>query len=225
MRPLDISVIDKNDDDSSVPRKRGRPKKAQAAAIEAQLLSTAQRLFLTVGYADTSMDAIAAAAGASKTTLYSRYPDKALLFRAVVTQILTQNVPERTDDEQLFGSGSIAEQMMRFGKMFTAGMLTSQASAIDRLIMSESERFPEIALEFHHQAYVRAVKRLAARIDLEGRRGGWPVADATSVATHFLSGLIGWVRREGRIRRLTAEDCAQYVARSVALLNGGRSAW
>lgn len=194
------------------------------AAIERHILSTAQTLFLTEGYADTSMDAIAGSASVSKTTLYSRYPEKALLFRAVVTQILAQNAPG-TDDDQLFGSGSIAEQMMRFGRLFAERMLTPESNAIDRLMISESERFPEIALEFHHQAYLRAVNRLADRIALDGRQGGWPVADPMSVATTFVAGLIGWVRREGRIRRLTPEDCAGYVARSVALLVGGRSAW
>ncbi len=53
----------------------------RAAAKRAQISAAARAVFLERGYAGTSMDAVTAAAGVSKQTLYSYFPSKALLFR------------------------------------------------------------------------------------------------------------------------------------------------
>ena len=66
------------------PRKRGRPTAAVAAAISQAILSAATRLFLAQGYEGTTMEAIAAAAGVPKSTLYKRHGDKMALLRTVV---------------------------------------------------------------------------------------------------------------------------------------------
>ena len=57
---------------------------------KAKILSAATRLFLSEGYGETSIDAIVEKSGGSKATLYSYYPTKADLFRAVVDSIVTK---------------------------------------------------------------------------------------------------------------------------------------
>src|SRR5690349_4791847 len=71
-----MSVIVKRADDPRVMRTR-------AAVVEA-----ARELFLRKGYASTTMEEIAAAAGLTKRTLYNNYPDKETLFRQIVTETL-----------------------------------------------------------------------------------------------------------------------------------------
>lgn len=53
------------------------------------ILTVAGRTFLRQGYADASMDGIAAEVGGSKSTLYRYFPSKAALFAAYVEEIGT----------------------------------------------------------------------------------------------------------------------------------------
>ena len=60
---------------------RGRPK--DSGKREA-ILSAAVELFMSHGFAGTSMDNLAAAAQVSKATLYSHFADKNALYRAII---------------------------------------------------------------------------------------------------------------------------------------------
>ena len=59
----------------------------KSAAKHAAILGGAMQEFLSNGYAATSMDRVAAAAGVSKATVYSHFQDKASLFGALVQQL------------------------------------------------------------------------------------------------------------------------------------------
>ena len=59
----------------------GRPKDM---AKRQAILEAAKILFLSNGYANTSMDAVALEAGVSKLTVYSHFTDKETLFTAAV---------------------------------------------------------------------------------------------------------------------------------------------
>jgi AcrR family transcriptional regulator len=65
----------------SWPRSRRR-----GAALEQALLGAAWDELNTVGYADLTMDGVAARAGTSKTVLYRRWPNRAQLVLAAMRQ-------------------------------------------------------------------------------------------------------------------------------------------
>lgn len=69
----------------------GRPK--DLAKREA-ILEAAKALFLSLGYANTSMDAVAAAAGVSKLTVYSHFTDKQTLFCSAVMATCQIQLPD-----------------------------------------------------------------------------------------------------------------------------------
>src|SRR3546814_11107349 len=54
----------------------GRPTREQARLRHEQLLDEALEQFLDKGFVMTTIDAIAAAVGMTKRTVYTRYPDK-----------------------------------------------------------------------------------------------------------------------------------------------------
>ncbi len=60
----------------------------RAQAKREQIRTHAQRLFLARGFAGTSTDAIAAAAGVSKQTLYAYYPSKEELLADVLRHLI-----------------------------------------------------------------------------------------------------------------------------------------
>ena len=64
-------------------RPRGRPRPEEVADIEDKLLTVALQEFQEQGYGAASVTRIVKTAGMSKTTLYSRYPSKEQLFRAL----------------------------------------------------------------------------------------------------------------------------------------------
>ncbi len=66
------------------PRKRGRPRSEPAHRA---LLEAALREFVARGYEAMSLEAIAAAAGVSKLTLYRRWDSKLALLREVLHEL------------------------------------------------------------------------------------------------------------------------------------------
>ncbi len=70
----------------------GRPKDMEKRAA---ILASAKALFIRNAFAGTSMDAIAAAAGVSKLTVYSHFGDKDNLFREVIRSRIHDLLPEQ----------------------------------------------------------------------------------------------------------------------------------
>lgn len=75
--------------------RRGRPR---SPAHDEAILSATLRLLAEEGYARMSMDAIAAAAGVSKPTIYARYRGKADLATAALRRLRETGAPEPTGD-------------------------------------------------------------------------------------------------------------------------------
>jgi TetR/AcrR family transcriptional repressor of mexJK operon len=66
---------------TSKQRGPGRPK---SLAKRQQIMSCASELLLSLGYSNTSMEAVAKASGVSKQTVYSHFNNKDELFNAVI---------------------------------------------------------------------------------------------------------------------------------------------
>ena len=134
------------------------PEKAQA------ILLGALQVFSTQGYAAASMDRIAAAAGVSKPTVYSYFQDKPGLFVALIRQT-TQRADQILGELQ---SGPVSqlppEQAMR--RLATTVLeefsRNRQLPTMMRLIIGESERFPELAQTFVQEVQKPLLERLKA---------------------------------------------------------------
>src|ERR1700733_10039359 len=78
--------------DSEAKSRAGRPTRDQAAARQLELLDTALDMFLDKGFEQTTMEAVAAAVGMTKRTIYARYDDKAALFLATVQRAIGRSI-------------------------------------------------------------------------------------------------------------------------------------
>ena len=205
-----------------MPR-RGRPTPRQVAAIRRVILSTAKSLFLSQGFAKTSMSEVAATAGISKGTLYSRYPTKAALFEAITA--------DRLDACRMIGrrerqvQGDIAKKMLACALGMLEAMRSPQIQAFDRLILSESAQFPEIAKAYYEKGHRETVAALANELAAVGRTNGDPTEDAEAVAMIFASALLSWVRAEVLVRNVSQEEGRAFCIRLVELFLRGRDAW
>src|SRR4051812_4633149 len=72
------------------PQGPGRPKDMEKRAL---ILDAARTLFAQSSFNGTSMDAVAAAAGVSKLTVYSHFGDKDNLFREVIRAHVQDKLP------------------------------------------------------------------------------------------------------------------------------------
>ncbi len=113
---------------------------------KAKILAAATNLFLSEGYGDTSIDAIVEQSGGSKATLYSYYPTKADLFRAVVDSIVTTHA-----DPELRSLENVRDTLVTFAEYRLSIVFSRNHRALMRLIISERDRFPDIARMYYEQ--------------------------------------------------------------------------
>jgi TetR/AcrR family transcriptional regulator, mexJK operon transcriptional repressor len=124
-------------------RRGGRPSSSEALQLRGRILQVATELFLVEGYGSTSIEAVAARAGISKRTFYHRFADKAALFTAVVHQIVEQIRPPA--EIPLLKGSSLEDILRRLAGIILQAALSPQAMALNRLIVAESMRFPNLA--------------------------------------------------------------------------------
>lgn len=123
-----------------------RPTAAQSIAKREAILAAAQSLFFEYGYGAVSIDAIVKQVGGSKTNIYTYFGGKDGLFKAVVERVCDELLhPLRT----LETDGLTPQEVLtRFGQRYLELVLKPQATALYRLIVAESPRFPELGQIF-----------------------------------------------------------------------------
>ena len=126
------------------------------------ILDVAQRSFLELGYAATTMSSIAATLGGSKGTLWNYFASKELLFAAVVERATSTFQAQVA--QILVPGDDIGESLGRFATRFLERVNAADAIALRRLVMGEAARFPETGRIFHERASGRTRQVLAAYI-------------------------------------------------------------
>ena len=150
------------------------------------ILTIAGRTFLRQGYAEASMDGIAAEVGGSKSTLYRYFPSKAALFAAYVEEVgtLTWAALAAVQVEEK-GTEAVLEDTAR---AYLDLILSPSALAVTRLVMAETGRFPGIGRIFYERGIRRAESQIAAILQRLAERSdvpGWNFLALPGAAAHF----------------------------------------
>jgi AcrR family transcriptional regulator len=127
----------------------GLPMKDRSEKMQA-ILDGALEVFMVQGYAAASMDRIAAAAGVSKSTLYSNFQDKEGLFLALIQDLTAAS------RQQVFALLSQSDLqappqavLHQIATLMLDGFAKNQPLlTLMRLVIGESDRFPEVAKSF-----------------------------------------------------------------------------
>jgi AcrR family transcriptional regulator len=121
--------------------------RSQSEAKGEAILKGAMKEFLANGYAATSMDKIAKAAGVSKATVYSHFGDKESLFNAVIQDLVKDKFqtvmglqqPQSLEQDPKIVLSAMATRMLK-------NTISDRAfQDFIRIIIGESGRFPELA--------------------------------------------------------------------------------
>ncbi|AFZ58890.1 TetR/AcrR family transcriptional regulator [Anabaena cylindrica FACHB-243] len=120
-----------------------------------KILQGAMREFLKQGYAGTSMDRVAEAAGVSKATVYSHFQDKVGLFSALIERLARKQFQSIFGQHPLVGEPFVV--LRSLAKTALEQMMTDpEYLAFERVLIGESVRFPELA-----QVFIRSIAKPA----------------------------------------------------------------
>lgn len=114
------------------------------------ILQGAMQEFLTHGFAGTTMDKVTAAAGVSKTTVYSYFQDKEKLFIALIERLITSHEVDFNKLNSEMFQGEPAKALIDFAthllNQFAKDVSESpEFLGLIRLMIAESGRFPMLA--------------------------------------------------------------------------------
>ncbi|MBE7220383.1 MAG: TetR/AcrR family transcriptional regulator [Caulobacteraceae bacterium] len=194
------------------PVPRGERRRREIAAV-------AEQVFFENGFTDTTMQTIAARAGASKETLYRHFGSKEGLFAEIV------ETRARTFLGGLDGSedwpGSVGEVLRETGLLIMEGLFGQSAISLCRIVVAESPRSPELGRIFLEEGPYRIRRHLTVFLDAARRRGELSCEDPGRAATIFLGALIAAVHIERLVLQpppvLTREQAVPHVDEAVAM--------
>jgi AcrR family transcriptional regulator len=171
----------------AIRRPRGRPQIRPDEETRQLVIAAARQEFLANGYAGASMAAVAERAGVSTKTMYRLIPTKADLFRSVVSDRISRFMLDI--DAEALDALTLEEALERMLIAYGTLTLDEETIAIQRLVLGESDRFPEIAASFYELAIRRTSEAMQGWLRRQCDRGLIAIEDL-SAATGMLRGMM-----------------------------------
>ena len=205
-------------------RGRGRPSLEDTADIENKVLRVALEEFIEHGYGGASITQMVKKAGMSKTTVYSRFSSKQELFSAIMTRQIEQVSPASLL-QPLDGKLNLEHGLKTYANHSLKLSLESENMAVNRLMYSESYRFPELG-EAAAERTRLGIRRIAAFIGECAAADAIPCGDPEAIAEVFILMNRGWyIDIMLTNRRTTTRDRENWVNRAVHSLLSSRDQW
>ncbi len=178
------------------------------------ILAAAWQSFLARGFGAVSMDAIAREAGASKATVYAYFASKEELFGAVIAR----------EGERYFRGFSAGEldpcaveaSLAEIARRFLDLVLSPEAIAINRIIISEASRFPQLGEVFWRAGPERTRVQIEAFLSRAVAAGTLAIADTRVAAEQFVALLRGDIHQRQLLRLDDGVDAAELTAPTEA---------
>lgn len=168
---------------------RERAQMAQAATILRtgrkfdQVLEGAREVFLASGFEGASVDDIARAAGVSKATLYSYFPDKRLLFMEVA-RLECQRQAEAS--LQMIDTTAPPREVLKMAATRMLGfMLSDFGQRVFRICVAEADRFPDLGRQFYETGPRMVRERIKDYLRDAAARGEVRIDDYDLAADQF----------------------------------------
>jgi TetR/AcrR family transcriptional repressor of mexJK operon len=164
----------------------GRPKDHDKGAA---IIAAAQDLFRQRGYEGVTMEAVAAAAGVAKMTVYGHFHDKAALFEATIRAKGAEMLAGLADLPAV--SGRLEETLTRFGQAFMTMVLAPDMAAIMPLLIVAVAKERGLAARFYEAGPGHTRQALAGFLKASAARAELTLANAEDAADDLLSLWLG----------------------------------
>lgn len=196
---------------------RGRQRQRSHQKHE-RILKAASEVFLEKGFDGANLDEIVRCAGVSRQTIYNHFGDKVSLFRAICAD-LTDEVTSILIPTNA-GELDTAAVLHRVGIAFLDLVLRPTSLALQRMIIAETARFPDLGPEIYEAGGARSISALARWLDERTVRHELQIDDTVSAAEDFFA----LVRGNRQIRALlgvpveqSGRESERVVARAVRI--------
>jgi AcrR family transcriptional regulator len=154
---------------STERRYRGRPQLRPDDETRQIIYEAARHEFAGSGFAATSTETVARRAGVSTKTLYRLIPNKAALFEGMVSDRLDRFL---SDFSLQVAEDADIETGLNAALMACAGLaLDPDVVALQRIILQEAGKFPDLAATFYKNGIARTIAALSNWLRVQVRRG------------------------------------------------------
>jgi AcrR family transcriptional regulator len=160
------------------------------------ILEAAQNLFSESGYGAASMDAIAARAGVSKATVYAYFNGKESLFEAMMKNEC-QRWMEQIQIPAHISQLPLRPALLQIARNFLQLALTPRILAMNRVVIAESWRFPELGAIFYNSGPRIMLDRLENYLETARAQGALRSDNPRLAAYQFLGMLRGDLQLRG----------------------------
>jgi AcrR family transcriptional regulator len=164
----------------AIPRRRSVSRDA--------LLAAALDVFLLQGFHAARVEDIAQRAGVGKGSIYLHFATKEELFQAVVDS----DVGARLQKAEELASGFSGTASELLATMFHKNLLEfwdSPSSGIHKLVVAESQRFPELAANYQQAITQRARALISGILEMGIKNGEFRAIDVPYTARLILDAL------------------------------------
>ncbi|ACM02078.1 TetR/AcrR family transcriptional regulator [Cereibacter sphaeroides] len=148
-----------------------------------QVLEGARTIFLRDGFEGASVDDIARAAGVSKATLYSYFPDKRLLF----LEVAKAECLRQSEEAMALITADLAPRavLTLAATRIVAFVLSDFGIRTYRICVAEADRFPELGHEFYESGPALVRQRIVDYLAQAVGRGELAIDDLELAADQF----------------------------------------
>ena len=148
-----------------------------------QVLQGAREIFMSDGFEGASVDDIAKAAGVSKATLYSYFPDKRLLFMEVARSECVRQADVAFDSVDM--TAPIRDVLTSLAMEMVTFLTSDFGQKVFRLCVAESDRFPDLGRQFYDSGPAMVRDRLMKFMQDAVARGELEIEDLPLAADQF----------------------------------------
>jgi AcrR family transcriptional regulator len=161
-------------------RQRGRPQVRSDEATRHLIAEAARGVFIACGYSAANMDSVAKTAAVSKKTLYRLFPTKAELFRASIADRIDSFILGLDEERvaRLPAEDALVRILTEYGRL----TLAEDTTALQKLVLAESGRFPELAADFYRGAVIATQRVFVRCLERLCREGAIEIDDLDETA-------------------------------------------
>lgn len=206
--------------------KVGRPSRHDAEIRAQVVLDVAKKRFLSFGYRETSLDAIAREAGVAKKTLYCHFGDKAGLFDAIVRTLTDAWVEEL---RKIIASENGPDGVLEAAALHLLDVGTRRDMIeLYRLLLVESRRFPALVDAYRSRCgKLVGMEPLTDYLRHAVERGELAIENVDLAVDQFVQLVLGGVRARlllGCGHRPNAETRRRIARQAVSIFMSGCAA-
>ena len=203
-------------------KRRGRPTTGAIPQRLEQLLDEATAMFLECGYGPSSIDILARRAHVAKRTIYQYFGNKEKLFGAVVRRLsdaISAPLPDLIADDR-----TIDQVLTAFAHQLLDRVISPEAIGLQRIVLGEASRFPELAQQFYDNGPRREIAILARYLAHQQEIRVIELGDPAIAAEQFFNMVLGELFRQAVLGIGEAPQISQkqqYIETAVHLFLQG----